>query len=83
MDFRPLNSCVLRKVHQLPKVDETLALLTGARIFSKLDTNSGFWQISLSEQLKLLTTFITPTNGIVSTKCHLEYAVHQSTYRNA
>ncbi|KAL5463805.1 hypothetical protein EMCRGX_G032740 [Ephydatia muelleri] len=42
------------------KVDETLALLTGARIFSKLDANSGFWQIPLSEQSKLLTTFITP-----------------------
>ena len=29
MDFRPLNSSVLREVHPLPKVDETLALLTG------------------------------------------------------
>ena len=60
VDFRPLNSSVLREVHPLPKVDETLALLTGARIFSKLDANSGFWQIPLSEQSKLLTTFITP-----------------------
>ena len=61
MDFRPLNSCVLREIHPLPKVDETLALLTGARIFSKLDANSGFWQIPLS---KLLTTFITPQMGM-------------------
>ena len=60
VDFRPLNSSVLREVHPLPKVDETLALLTGARIFSKLDASSGFWQIPLSEQSKLLTTFITP-----------------------
>ena len=60
VDFRPLNSCVLREVHPLPKVGEILALLTGARIFSKLDANSGFWQIPLSEQSKLLTTFITP-----------------------
>ena len=60
VDFRPLNSSVLREVHPLPKVDETLALLTGARIFSKLDANSGFWQIPLSERSKLLTTFITP-----------------------
>ena len=50
VDFRPLNSSVLREVHPLPKVDETLALLTGARIFSKLDANRGFWQIPLSEQ---------------------------------
>ena len=59
--FRPLNSCVLREVHPQPKVHETLALLTGAKIFSKLDANSGFWPIPLSEcQSKLLTTFITP-----------------------
>jgi len=30
----------------------------GATIFSKLDANSGFWQIPLTEQSRLLTTFI-------------------------
>ena len=44
----------------MPKVDITLAQLTGARVFSKLDTNSGFWQVPLAEQSRLLTTFITP-----------------------
>ena len=29
-------------------------------MFSKLDANSGFWQIPLSENSKLLTTFVTP-----------------------
>ena len=41
------------------KPDETLALLTGARIFRKLDSNSGPWQMLLSEQSKLLKTLIT------------------------
>ena len=41
-------------------VDEILAQIQGARIFSKLDANSGFWQIPLAEQSQLLTTFITP-----------------------
>ena len=40
--------------------DETLAQLTGAQVFSKLDTNSGFWQIPLTDDSKFLTTFITP-----------------------
>ena len=35
----------------LPAVDWTLAQLAGARLFSKLDANSGFWQISLSALL--------------------------------
>jgi transposase InsO family protein len=60
VDLQPLNRHVLREVHPLPKVDETLAQLSGAKVFSKLDANSGFWQIPLSEESKLLTTFITP-----------------------
>ena len=60
VDLKPLNQSVLREVHPLPKVDETLAQLSGAKIFSKLDANSGFWQIPLSQSSRLLTTFITP-----------------------
>ena len=60
VDLKPLNKCVLCERHPLPRVDDTLAQLTGATTFSKLDTNSGFWQIPLSEESKLLTTFITP-----------------------
>ena len=48
VDLKMLNESVLREVHPLPKVDETLALLSGATCFSKLDANSGFWQIPLS-----------------------------------
>ena len=61
VDLKPLNESVLREVHPLPKVDDTLAYLAGARVFSKLDANSGFWQIPLSQSSRLLTTFITPT----------------------
>ena len=32
----------------------------GATIFTKLDANSGFWQIPLSPESHQLTTFITP-----------------------
>ena len=34
--------------------------LTRQTVFSKLDTNSGFWQIPLHTESRLLTTFITP-----------------------
>ena len=44
----------------MPKVDTTLAQLTGAMVFSKLDANSRFWQIPLTKDSKLLTTFVTP-----------------------
>ena len=58
VDFRPLNDNILREVHPLPKVDETLAQV-GATVFSKLDANCGFLQIPLEEQSRSLTTFIT------------------------
>lgn len=60
VDLKALNESVLREVYPIPKVDETLAQLTGATVFSKLDANSGFWQIPLANSSRLLTTFITP-----------------------
>ena len=60
VDMKPLNENVLREVHPMPKVDTTLAQLTSATVFSKLDANSGFWQIPLAKDSRLLTTFVTP-----------------------
>ena len=59
VDLRPLNLCVMRDTFPLPTVDDVLAQLSGATIFSKLDANSGFWQVPLAPQSRHLTTFIT------------------------
>ncbi|CAB4025773.1 Transposon Ty3-G Gag-Pol poly, partial [Paramuricea clavata] len=60
VDLTKLNQFVQRENHPLPTTDTTFANLAGARYFTKLDANSGFWQIKLSERSKPLTTFITP-----------------------
>ncbi|KAL6482216.1 hypothetical protein MHYP_G00102960 [Metynnis hypsauchen] len=60
VDLTHLNKWVRRERHILPAVDHTLAMLAGAKVFTKLDATSGFWQIPLSEESSLLTTFITP-----------------------
>ena len=60
VDLKPLNESVLREVHPIPTVDDILGELSGATIFSKLDANSGFWQIPLAAESRLLTTVITP-----------------------
>ena len=60
VDLKPLNGNVQREVHPLPTVDDTLAQLTGAKMFSTLDANSGFWQVPLEKSSRLLTTFLTP-----------------------
>lgn len=44
----------------MASVDESLAKLAGSQVVSKLDASSGFWQLPLDENSKLLTTFITP-----------------------
>ena len=60
VDLTRLNENVCRERHILPSVEQSLAQLGGAKVFSKLDANSGFWQVKLSEESALLTTFITP-----------------------
>ena len=59
VDMKPLNGNVLRETHPMPHVDDPLAQLAGARIFSKLDANSGIWQIPLAPSWRHLTAFIT------------------------
>ncbi len=60
LDLTKLNKYVKRERHVLPSVDQVLAQIGKAKHFSKLDANSGFWQIELSSESSKLTTFITP-----------------------
>ena len=60
VDLTKLNESVMRENYPLPSTDQLLAQLEGAQIFSKLDCNSGFYQIPLAEDSQELTTFITP-----------------------
>ena len=60
VDLTHLNKSVRRERHPLPAVEQSLAQLAGACVFSTLDANSGFWQIPLDRESALLTTFITP-----------------------
>ena len=60
VDLTRLNESVCRVRHPLPLVEQILAQICGAKYLSKLDANCGFWQIPLSPESSLLTTFITP-----------------------
>ena len=60
VNLTKLNQAVCRERHILPSVEQSLAMLGGgAKVFSKIDANSGFWQIPLDKKSALLTTFIT------------------------
>ena len=60
VDLTKLNTSVCREHHILPSVEQTLAQVGDAKYCSKLDANSGFWQIELAPESSKLTTFITP-----------------------
>ena len=60
VDLTKLNASVRRERHVLPAVDQIVAQLSGAKVFTKLDANAGFWQIKLADDSILYTTFITP-----------------------
>ena len=58
VDLKPLNQNVLREVHPMLHVEETLAQLQGGKVFSKLDANSGFWQVPLAKNSRYVSYYI-------------------------
>ena len=76
----------MREKYDLPYVDQTLGRLAGAKKFTKLDANSGFWQIPLPPTYQELTIFITPFGrycfrrlpfGITSAPEHFQKRMHK------
>ena len=57
VDFRHLNRLTVKDAYAIPRVEDTLHLLAGAKYFTKLDLRSGYWQIELEEEDKQKTAF--------------------------
>ena len=64
-DFTKLNQSIVRERFEMPGVDYTLAQLGNSKYFTKLDFNSGFFQLKLDDNSKKLTCFITPFGRFV------------------
>ena len=60
IDPRDLNNAILREHYPMKTIEEVVAEMPNAKVFSKLDATSGFWQLSLDEESSKLTTFNTP-----------------------
>jgi transposase InsO family protein len=59
VDYRRLNSVTVFDSYPLPRVDETIDSLSGARFFTTLDLLSGYWQVPLTEAAKQKSAFTT------------------------
>ena len=60
IDYTKLNRVVKCEVYPMATVEGSLARLSRGNIFSKLDCNSGFWQIRIHGESRNLTTFLSP-----------------------
>ena len=57
VDFRRVNSVTKKDAQPMPRIDDILDQLGGARYFSTLDLASGYWQVPLREEDREKTAF--------------------------
>ena len=64
IDFRRLNARTKKDSFPLPRMQETMESMVGARFFSSMDLKSGFWQVRMSEKSRQYTTFTVGSLGV-------------------
>ena len=55
------------RLYPLPRIDDTLEMLSESKLFSTLDLASGYWQVELTEEAREKTAFCT-TEGLYEFK---------------
>ena len=57
IDFRLLNEATKKDTYPMPRIDETLEKVAGAKWFTKLDLRKGYYQVLLRESDRHKTAF--------------------------
>ena len=58
VDYRKLNDITVKDAYPLPRIDASLDQLAGAKWFSCLDLNSGYWQVEVDADDRAKTAFV-------------------------
>ena len=61
LDYRKLNMLSRKDAYPLPRIDDSLDALGGAKFFSTLDLASGYWQVEMDEDARDKSAFSTPS----------------------
>ena len=49
VDYRALNKLTIKNRYALPRTEELFDRLQGAKVFSKIDLESGYWQVRIAK----------------------------------
>src|SRR4051812_10624406 len=59
VDYRPLNEVTIKNKYPLPRIDDLFDQLKGARVFSKIDLCTGYYQLKIRKEDIPKTAFTT------------------------
>jgi len=76
VDYRQLNKVTIKNRYPLPRIENLMDQLVGARVFSKIDLRSGYHQIKVKDEDMQKTAFRTRYK-------HYEYIVMPFSVTNA
>ena len=83
VDNRNLNAMRLRDAYSIPRMDESIDSLGGAKVFSTLYTSSEYWQILIAPNDREKTVLATHFETIASTSIPFGLENTPETYEQA
>ena len=60
IDYRGLNKLIVKNLYPIPRIDDLIDQLRGAKVFSVIDLMQGYYQLQLVEEDRPKTAFVTP-----------------------
>ena len=60
VDYRKINKVVVRDRYPMPLIDDVLDALRGAKVFTTLDLENGFFHVPVEEGSRKYTSFVVP-----------------------
>jgi hypothetical protein len=61
VDFRKLNSKIIKDRYPLPVIEDQLDKLCSSRVFTTIDLKNGFFHVPIEESCTKYTSFVTPS----------------------